>query len=193
MELAKKEINNMLTAQVDFSNLKLSFIRNFPNAYIALEDLSVVGTGDFDGDTLVAFDKLSLTVDLMSVISLKNIEVKSVLLDKANLYAHILKDGRPNWDIMKVSEEEVEEPETEDAALESDINVALKKFEIRNANIVYNDEAGGMKAAIGNLNFFLKGDMSLDNTILALTLDIEALDFWMDGIRMMKKAGINFK
>ena len=193
MEFAKKEINNMLTAKVDFSDLKLSFIRNFPNAYIALENLTVVGTEDFEGDTLVAFDRFSLTVDLKSVISLSNIEVKSILLDNAKLYAHVLKDGRANWDIMKASDapEVVEEPETSEP-LEGDIKVALKKFEIRNANIAYNDEPGEMKAVIEGLNFFLKGDMSLDKTALDLKLGIESLDFWMDEIRMMKKAGIQF-
>ena len=76
IEIAKRELNNMLTAKVDFGDLKLSFIRNFPNAYVALEDLSVVGTGEFEGDTLVAFKKFSVTVDIKSVIKMENIQVK---------------------------------------------------------------------------------------------------------------------
>ena len=35
LEIAKKELNGMLSARVDFSDVKLSFIRNFPNAYVA--------------------------------------------------------------------------------------------------------------------------------------------------------------
>ena len=192
IEFAKKEINNMLTAKVDFSNLKLSFIRNFPNAYVALEDLTVIGTGDFEGDTLVAFDKFSITVDIKSVIKLTNIEVKTVLLDKVTVYAHVLKDGRANWDIMKESDEQkVEEPET-DEPLESDIGVSLKKFEIKNAKIVYHDEVENMKASIDGFNFLLKGDMSLEHTVLAIATKIAELDFWMGGVRMMKKASIQF-
>jgi vacuolar-type H+-ATPase subunit H len=194
MEFAKKEINNMLTAQVDFSNLRLSFIRNFPNAYIALEDLTVVGTGDFEGDTLVAFDKFSVTVDIKSVISMQNIEVKSILLDNAKLYAHVLKDGTANWDIMKATEEEpVEEPEPDAEPFETDMKVALKKFEIRNANIAYNDEQGNMLASVGGFNFILKGDMSLDHTIMEIKTAIEALNFKMDGIQLMKNASIRFE
>ena len=51
IEFAKIELNKMLTAEVDFGELKLSFIRNFPDAYVGLEDLTVIGKGDFEGDT----------------------------------------------------------------------------------------------------------------------------------------------
>ncbi|MCL2072809.1 MAG: AsmA family protein [Marinilabiliaceae bacterium] len=195
MEFAKKEINNMLTAEVDFSNLRLSFIRNFPNAYVALEDLTVVGTGDFEGDTLVAFDKFSVTVDIKSVIGLSNIQVKAIILDRPHLYAHVLKDGRPNWDIMKPSDEETPEEEEElpdDSEFAGEFNVALKKFEIKDAKIVYFDEPGNMKASLDGFNFLLKGDMSLERTILDIKTGINELDFWMDGIRMLKKAEIQF-
>ena len=189
LEIAKKELNNMLTAKVDFSDLKLSFIRNFPNAYVALEDLTVVGTGDFEGDTLVAFKKFSVTVDVKSVIRMDNIQVKSVLLDRVRVYAHILDDGRANWDIMPSDDEaEVAPEDTSSTAF----RVALKKFEIRNANITYRDDEGKMTAMIADLNYFLRGDMSLDNADLKMELSIAGLDFWMDGIRYLKKARAGF-
>ena len=190
IELAKKELNNMLTAKVDFSDLKLSFIRNFPNAYIALEDLTIVGTGEFEGDTLVSFRKFSLTVDIMSVVSMENIEVKSVLLDKARVYAHVLDNGHVNWDIMKPDDApDTVEPES---SSDTDIRVALKKFEIRNAYIAYRDDSSKMAATLKNLDFNLKGNMAMDLTELDIQVGIEAVDFWMDGIRMLKNAKVGF-
>ena len=189
LEIAKKELNNMLTAKVDFGDLKLSFIRNFPNAYVALEDLTVVGTGEFEGDTLVAFKKFSITVDVKSVIKMDNIQVKSVLLDQAKVYAHILDDGRANWDIMKSSDETEAAPDDDST---TSFRVALKKFEIRNANITYRDDEGNMTAVINDLNYNLRGDMTQDNAGLNMELDIAGLDFWMDGIRYLKKAQAGF-
>ncbi len=189
IEFAKKELNSMLTAQVDFSGLKLSFIRNFPNAYVALEDLTVVGTGEFEGDTLVAFKKFSVTVDIMSVIKMDNIQVKSVLLDQARLYAHILDNGHVNWDIMKPSDEV--EPEVTEST-ETNLKVSLKKFEIRDAHITYRDDSSKMVAMLKNLNFDLKGNMAMDYTDLNMELSIASVDFWMDGIRMLKKARVGF-
>ena len=104
LEIAKTELNKMLTAQVEFSDLKLSFIRYFPNAYIALEDVAVTGTDEFEGETLAAFKIFSVTVDIMSVIKMENMQVKSILLDHPEINAHILESGKPNWDIMKPSE-----------------------------------------------------------------------------------------
>ncbi len=190
IEIAKTELNKMLTARVDFSDLKLSFIRNFPNAYVALEDLTVIGTGEFEADTLVAFKKLSVTVDIMSVIKMDNIQVKSVLLDQAKMYAHVLENGNVNWDIMKPSD--TPEPETPADTSSTDIKVALKKFEIRDANITYRDEQGKMTAVVKDLDFVLRGNMAMDYTDLSMNLGIASVDFWMDGIRMLKKARVGF-
>ena len=192
IEIAKRELNNMLTAEVDFGALKLSFIRNFPNAFVALDDLTVVGKGEFEGDTLVAFKRFSVTVDIMSVIRMDNIQVKSVLLDRANIYARVLNDGRANWDIM-VSDgdepEKIDEPVDESA---TEFKVALKRFEIRKANITYRDEQSKMTAVIAELDYNLRGDMTQDNVALNMKLDIAELSFWMDGIRYLNRANIGF-
>ena len=192
LEMAKKELNNMLTAKVDFADLKLSFIRNFPNAYIALIDLSVEGMGDFEGETIAAFDRLSLTVDLLSVIKMQNIEVKSVLLDQPLVFAHVLEDGRANWDIMKPAGEAAEIPtvdiQSEGATATPQLKIALNKLEIRNAGIGYTDDSSKMDAVVDKLNLFLKGDMTLDNADLNLKLDAEGINFRMDGIRLLNNA-----
>ena len=189
LEIAKKELNSMLKAEVNFSGLKLSFIRNFPNAYVALNDLTVVGTGEFEGDTLLSFNKFSVTVDIKSVIKLENIQVKSVLLDRAKIYAHVLPNGQANWDIMKAGEEtEVSTEDTSDFAFK----VALQKVEIRKTDITYRDDKGNMLAALNDINGLLRGDMTQDNADLNIKLDVAEVDFWMDGIRYLKKAHAGF-
>jgi len=200
LEIAKKEINNMLTAKVDFSDLKLSFIRNFPDAYIALEDVSVICTGEFEGETLAAFKKFSVTVDIMSVIKMDNIKVKSILLDHPQANAHISESGKTNWDIMKPKEEvppavppegapPAQKP-SEPAAEKSPLKIALNKFEIRKAALSFQDDASKLKAKVGALDFLLNGDMTLDTVDLSLKLDINDVDFWLGGVRMLNSARI---
>ena len=192
IEVAKRELNKMLTAEVDFGSLKLSFVRNFPSAYVALDDLTIVGTGDFEVDTLVSFKRFSVTVDIKSVIKMENIQVKSVLLDRANIYARVLDDGRANWDIMISDDEpEIETPVEEE---ESDMSfkVALNKFEISDANIIYRDDESNMRAVINGLNYRLRGDMTLDNADLNMNLNIDELSFWMDGMRYLNRANVGF-
>ena len=197
LEIAKKELNNMLTAKVDFSDVKLSFIRNFPDAYIALEDLAVTGTGEFEGETLVAFKSLSVTVNIMSVIRMNNIRVRSVLLDKAEVSAHILENSKANWDIVKPGDNAASSakaaPEKVDKGKDtaaSTFKVALKKLEIRDTNISFRDDLNKMTATANDLNFLLRGDMSLDNADLDMKLDIADVNFWMNGIRLLNNARV---
>jgi len=192
-EIAKKELNGMLTAKVDFSDVKLSFIRNFPNAYVALTDLTVTGTDEFEGETLVAFKSLSLTVNIMSVVKMDNINVKSVLLDQAEVNAHILESGKANWDIVKGGKEPEASPEETTAEKAAPtLKIGLKKFEIRDTNLSFTDDSSKMEATANGLNFFLQGDMTLDNADLNMKLDIADVNFWMDNIRLLNKAHVAF-
>ena len=49
---AGQKINSSLTARVEFADLDLSLFRHFPKISIGLEQVSVVGTGEFANDTL---------------------------------------------------------------------------------------------------------------------------------------------
>ncbi|GBU27013.1 hypothetical protein R84B8_00533 [Treponema sp. R8-4-B8] len=206
LNIAKTELNKMLEAQVDFSDLKLSFIRNFPNAYVALENLTVTGKGEFDGETLVAFKSFSVTVDIKSVIKMENILVKSILLDQASINAHIAENGNANWNIMKSGKEEKPAAEVPSADVPpaevpaeksssektSPLKVALNKFEIRNAKLSFQDDKNKMTATVADLNFTLQGDMSLDNADLKMKLDITDINFLMGGIHMLTNARVGF-
>jgi hypothetical protein len=193
LEIAKRELNRMLTARVDFSDVKLSFIRNFPDAYVALENVTVTGTGEFEGETLVEFKSLSVRADIMSVIKRDNIRVKSILLDHPRISAHISKNGNANWNIMKpkdVPPDEVPPDKTADDKAASPLKIALNKFEIREAGLSFQDDSRGMTAAVNGLNFFLHGDMTLDNADLNIKMEITDANFRMNNINMLTKAHI---
>jgi len=197
MDLAKTELNKMLLAKVEFKDLSLSFIRNFPDAYITLDGLEVTGVDDFEGELLAAFDRFSVTVDVMSVIKMENIEVKSILLDKARLNGHILEDGRANWNIMRPSEtaeEETAEKEEEEAESSDPFKfkVGLNKFEIRDMTAAFLDEKNKMNAEIRSLNFNLRGDMKRENVDLNLKLAIDGIDFLMNEVRFANKVNVGF-
>jgi hypothetical protein len=189
--LVKNEINKTVDATVNFSDFKLSFIRGFPNVYIALENLTVVGKGEFDKDTLLSFKTFSVKVDLISAIKMENIKVKSVLLDHPRIYARVLQNGKANWDIMK-------DTATTPAAVDTtpskpiDFRANLKKFEIAHAFIKYQDDTAKMSAEIDDFNFLLSGDFSAKTTDMDIKTSIESVDFVMQGIRYLKKTKFGF-
>ncbi len=190
-KIVKEQINNTVNAKVDFKDFKLSFIRGFPNVYIALEDLTVVGTGDFEKDTLLSFKSFSVKVDLISAIKMKNIKVKSVLLDYPKISAKVLRNGKANWDIMKPSVDTIKKVDTIPSK-PVDFGANLKKFEIRHAFIKYQDDTSKMSAKIKDLNFLLSGNFSAKTTDMKIKTSIESLDFVMTGIRYLKQAKVSF-
>src|SRR4249920_3283182 len=69
VNLVKAEINNNINAKVNFTGFDLTILSSFPNLTIKLDQLSVVGVGEFEGDTLAGIGNASVTLDVMSVIS----------------------------------------------------------------------------------------------------------------------------
>ena len=156
MEIAKEEVNKNVKAKVDWTDFKVSLFKGFPDLKVSLDEMSVIGIENFEGDTLVAFDQFSVKVDLFSAFSGK-ISVKSIILDKPVLNAIVLSDGSVNYDIAYPSDE-IEEEETDTVSSGSDFSIDLKEFKINHANISYFDEPGGLFASIVDYNLVLSGN-----------------------------------
>jgi len=195
LDKAREVANTSVNAKIDFSDLKLSFFKDFPRLTTSLHDVSVAGIGEFEGDTLVAFDEFSATVNLMSLIGGEAIKVRGILLDHPRISGLVLEDGTANWDIAKESDKTEEEEEIPDTSSTGgmDLNVALKKFEIRKAMFSYKDMSSGMAASLENFNFLLSGDLGLDHTTLEIASRTDKLNFIMDGIRYVKDAVLDIE
>jgi len=192
LKIAEEEINNMVEAQVSIGDLSISLIKNFPNLSVSLNNLSVIGKDVFEGDTLIAFDKFSATADLISVIAGDEIKVKAIELNHPVLRGKVLNEGAANWDIMPESSDEEDEAVEEETESSGGFKLALKRFAIINADIIYDDQQGNMFAQIKDLNFHLKGDFTDDFTTLATALGIDEVTMKMDGIKYLNKANIAF-
>jgi hypothetical protein len=193
MSLAKKEINNSVNAKVEFNDFQVSLLKGFPNLYIGLKGLTVVGVNNFEKDTLVSFDDFSVKVDLMSVFGMKNIVVKSVLLDNPRLTARFTREGKANWDIAKPSAETtaVQQP-TETSSSSSSLKVALHKFEIINGSIKYIDDSSSMSAILSNVNLIMSGNLGASYTDIKVRSTVEAFTFEMDGLKYLNKVKMSF-
>ncbi len=191
-KVAQEKINENINAVVTFEDISLSLIKHFPNVSLTIENLSVVGIEAFEGDTLIAFEKLSVSVNAVSAIRMENIMIRTISLESPRIHAIILKDGSANWDIAKeVEEEEAEEVVEEEAEFETKIK--LKKLSIENAFISYVDDSSGMKASLDNFNFTLTGDFSQDEAVLKINSHTAKLNFMMDGIKYLKDVALNMK
>jgi hypothetical protein len=185
LELAKSEINKNLNAKVEFADLRISLIRNFPNLSVTLTDMSVVGVDRFAGDTLVSFKSFRTVVDIKSVFTGDEITVRSVLLDRPRVKAIIAEDGSVNWDIMKETEETgVPEEETE-------FKIGLRKFEIRNGYVEYIDAPLEVRTIADRLDLRMKGDLTQELTSLDIIASSKVFNVWFEGFRYIYNARLD--
>lgn len=191
VELVKIEANKNVNAVVDFNNdIELSLFKSFPNFTLGINQLSVVGVNEFEGDTLIALKTFSATLDLMSVIKGDQIKVVKIVLDEPVINALVTKKGNANWDIAKPNTDTISNtPDT----TTSKFNIALKKLDIKQATIVYNDKQSNMSARLINFNNTLTGDFSQDNFLLNIMMSCEQLSYKMDGIPYLSKVKLSLQ
>ena len=186
VEKVKEEANNNLNAKVNFGEFDLGLISTFPNFEFSINDVTVDGVNQFEGTQLANIKNLTLKVDLMSVISGDEINIKTILINHPIINAIVLSDTTANWDIAKAADEEV--IEEEESTESSSFKLGLKDVRIVNANITYADATMDLSTSIKNLNFTLSGDMTEDITDLVTKTTIEALNLEMENIGYFKNA-----
>ncbi len=186
-QLAKDYIN----ADLYVKDLSLNLFKHFPDATIRVDDVYLKGVDEFEKDTLAAFDRLETTVNLMSLFGAK-IKVKSVVLQQPRFNVIVLKNGKPNYDIVKSDSAQVEEQQI-DTLSASSFKLALKKFEINNMRVLYTDSVTDVHALIDSLNFKLRGDLSDKETILSMLMEIAKLNVRMGPIIYINDAVVDVK
>lgn len=189
IEAAKNEINKQVEARVDFGDLSLSLIRNFPHFSCRLDDISVVGTDDFDGDTLASIHSLSVTIDLLSVFEGDQYRIRKIFIDKPDLLLIVNQDGKANWDITK--ESGAPDPETKPVET-SDFVVTLTNLEIMDAKLDYLDRASGTSILIDGLRHNLSGDFTANSTNINTQTNIASATIYEGGVGYLTNAGIDF-
>lgn len=171
---AKEAANENLNAIVEFKDISLSLFRNFPSLTVGLEELVIVGVGDFKKDTLVSLKKLRTCVNVGQALSGK-IEITKVLLESPRINLLKLDSLRSNFDIVKKKDEKLKEEEK--ASEPSSMAIKINDFKINNASIKYEDRAAKMLASLSGLNLFVSGDFEKDVTNLIIKLAINNVNY----------------
>lgn len=183
IEMVKKEANKQLTATLAFDNdIKIKIFKSFPDFTLELKKFSIADSSS--SDTLVSVQKFSATLDIMSVIKGDKIEIKSIILDNPRIYAKMGKDGKANWDIMKPS---TDTATATPADTTSSFKLGLKKFQIINGRVVYDDQMGAIYAELNGLNHELKGDFTQDLFMLETKTDASEVTVGMAGLNYLNK------
>ena len=177
----KEETNKNINAKVNFSDdIGLSLIKSFPKLQLDINQLSIVGVDTFRNDTLAYLPKLSITMNLMSVIKGEKIEINRIYLQEPMLNILVLENGKANYDIAKADSSAAD-------TSASNFKMALDEFEITNGNLVYEDKSLTFYTSLKHFNHSLKGDFTSDRFLLETKTQAQEFTLGYGGMNYIYK------
>ncbi len=188
-EAVLKEANKSLLADVELKDFDLTFISSFPHITAKLEGLKVTGKDkNFKGVVLASMESFEAHLNFWSVVGGDKMEVEAITLNKPAFDVRVLKDGTANYNIAKPDSIKTPEEKEEPSAFK----LSLKKYEINNANIRYDDASMDMFTDIKNLTHVGKGDLTADVIDFETTTSMDAFTYEMDGMSYLSEVKTNF-
>lgn len=148
----KKALNDSLYANVDFNDISLSLIRNFPKARLTIHELKVDGIDTFSNIPLLHAEKTIVEFGLLSLFK-KNTPytIHKVTIDRPYLNLIILDDASTaNYLIAQEEESEVE------------YTIQLDQYRIRNGSLHFKSYANGLALHAENISHQGKGAFTQD-------------------------------
>ncbi|WP_375435248.1 AsmA-like C-terminal region-containing protein [uncultured Hymenobacter sp.] len=168
--------------QYDPNNVSLSLFSSFPDLALGIDELRVIGQDSFARDTLAYLPSFRVGLDLMSVVSGDQIKIKSIVLDRPDISAKVLKSGKANWDVM-LSDSAAAAKGQDTTAL----NLAISKWEVTDGHVRYEDHTLPFSMELRGLNHTGSGDFA--SNIFDLVSETTADQFSMtyDGTEYVSK------
>jgi len=188
VQLAYDEIEKKVDAKTNVGDINLSIlknIRNFPNIALSLDDVTLVGKNEFDGDTILSLGNLKASLDIMSVIKGEEYKVEAIELYDVKLNAIVNKNGLANWNIIKPSDDTTTSEPTK-------FKLALNKLILDNVNLFYDNLQTGDVLKVENIQHKGKGDFSTDIFDYISTTEIEKLSVQQGLIKYLSNALLKF-
>lgn len=182
VDILKTETNKSLNAKVDFKDVELSLLRNFPALSLHIDNLTVDGINEFAGTRLFGAPAAELELDFWKVWgSSTSILIEAFTLESPVVNVRVLKNGQANWDIAKPSE-------TPDNAEPVQYLVEMEQYSIKNGQLTYVDKSLDFEMEMNNLNHTGAGDFSESIFDLTTQTQVEALTVEMEGMTYLRKA-----
>ena len=162
-DMVKQSINQNLNANVEFSDVSLSFIRSFPQAHVSVSDLVITNFEPFKDETLASVTDIALTMSIKELFKNASdgpIVVNSIMVNEALLTLKTDKFGNTNYDIAKTIETENSNESSNNFAFD------IEDYEITNSAFSYLDEGSKIIVHVTELNHEGHGTFSAETSEL---------------------------
>jgi hypothetical protein len=186
-KMVKKAANDNVNAQVEWSTLNLSLFRNFPNASLSLEEVSIINKAPFEGDTLVYAREFNLAMGIMQLFKDEGFSIDEVYLNEAFVNVKVDSLGNANYDIAKASRAEMSSDTVQTKSKPFQLN--LNHYEINSSRVNYLDESGNIFLRLKDFNH--SGDGDFTESVFTLKTHTDSkISFDFDGTNYLKDNSI---
>ncbi|HAN79139.1 MAG TPA: hypothetical protein DCQ31_15925, partial [Bacteroidales bacterium] len=181
------ELDNTIDATIVLDDFSLNLFKNFPNFTASLSKFGIIGKGEFENDTLMYFNTLSIELDLGSVLA-GNPKIVGIIALEPYFKVKFGESGKGNFDIMKPSDA----PTDTTAAEPSTFKMAIEEIGLVGGTFIYDDVPGNMQMVVNGLDGIVSGDVALSVSQLKAVVTAKSIDFIMDKVKFMDAATAEF-
>ncbi|KAF2512583.1 AsmA-like C-terminal region-containing protein [Flavobacterium foetidum] len=154
-EKIKKTANESLTAELNYSDVSVSFFRHFPSLTLTLNDLQLNGSAPYKNEKFITAKEVSFGIDVLSLIFSKSAKIDEIYLSDSFINVKVNSNGEANYNVYKSTPQD-SKPE------DSSSNTALKldRIEILNSKIIYDDQSTKVHFDAFGFDYLGKGDLN---------------------------------
>lgn len=179
-------INEKVDAKVAFADADLSLFRNFPNASVSIDKLTIINKAPFEGDTLVSLGELNLKMSIKELFHGENEPMNIDGISSKNGLINIIfnKDGVGNYDIA------IKDDKKGDDGKSKPLSLKIKEYSVENFKFRYTDEKSKIKMVLDSINHQGTGDFAASKLDL-ITKTTTKVSLDMDKVNYMKNVAVS--
>ncbi|WP_286965994.1 AsmA-like C-terminal region-containing protein [Flavobacterium sp. UBA4854] len=153
-EQIKKTANERLSAELNYSDVSVSFFHHFPSLTLTLDNLSLNGSAPYKNEKFITAKEVSFGINVASLIFSKSVKIDQIYLSDSFINVKVNPNGEANYNIYKSQEQASQSNDSSDTALK------LERIEILNSKIIYDDKSTKVHFDAYGFNYLGKGDLN---------------------------------
>ncbi|WP_394773672.1 AsmA-like C-terminal region-containing protein [Flavobacterium sp.] len=174
-EQIKKTANEKLSAELNYSDVSVSFFHHFPSLTLTLNDLSLNGSAPYKNEKFITAKEVSFGINVASLIFSKEVKIDQIYLSDSFINVKVNAKGEANYNVYKSSSQASTTKDSSETALK------LERIEIINSKIIYDDLSTKVHFDAFGFDYLGKGDLNKAVFDLYSKAKIEKLNIVYDG------------
>ncbi|MBF4506774.1 hypothetical protein IRZ83_08835 [Flavobacterium sp. JLP] len=173
-EQIKKTANEKLSAELNYSDVSVSFFRHFPSLTLTLSDLNLNGSTPYKNEKFITAKEVSFGINVASLIFSKAVKIDQIYLSDSFINVKVNAKGEANYNIYKSTK-------PSNPKDSSETSLKLERIEILNSKIIYDDLSTKVHFDAFGFDYLGKGDLNKAVFDLYSKAKIEKLNIVYEG------------